>query len=170
MVIFIWQIIFTAYLRLTCPCHLWPFCQGDNQTKRVTFDSLRFGYFRMLMFSSLHLPIYFCITDVILMCTTVSLPHKTMPTAIWRLSLIENATICASYKYPTTADKENCRSAEGRRRRLQIQTQEMDGFSCHLFLTAREVIGHLRGYEVFQQTIFILVFSQLKHMEERLRI
>ena len=116
------------------------------------------------------LPIYFCITDVILMCTTVSLPHKTMPTAIWLLSLIENATICASYKYPTTADKENCRSAEGRRRRLQIQTQEMDGFSCHLFLTAREVIGHLRGYEVFQQTIFILVFSQLKHMEERLRI
>ena len=41
------------------------------------------------------------------MCTTVSLPHKTMPTAIWRLSLIENATICASPKYPIIVDKEN---------------------------------------------------------------
>ena len=50
VVIFVLQIIFTAYLRLTCPCHLWPFCQGDNQTKRVAFDSLRFGHFRMLIF------------------------------------------------------------------------------------------------------------------------
>ena len=36
------------------------------------------------------------------------------------------------------------------RRLKNCESHEMDKYGCHLFLTAWEVIGHLRGCEVFQ--------------------
>ena len=85
-----------------------------------------------------------------------------------RALLLKNAWL-TSYMNPNKGQK-NVGTGGKMRILKNFESQEMDRFGCHLFLTAWEVIGHLRGYEVLQQTIFILVFSQLKHMEERLRI
>ena len=92
--------------RLTCPRHMRPFCQGDNQTKRVMcacsltpfvsdrccfqVSIFQFVFASLTWFLDVQ-PFYF--------------PIKPCPLQ-HRLSLIENATICASYRYPTTADKE----------------------------------------------------------------
>ena len=79
--------------------------------------------------------------------------------------LLKNAWL-TSYMNPNKGQKNG--GTGGKMRILKnFESQEMDRFGCHLFLTAWEVIEHLRGCEVFQDRHPLCLYSVSSRIWEK---
>ena len=137
---------------------MWPFCQSNKRCQVYSW------------LLSDETTIYFLLEH----CGHVSHCQSDFNTIIFQFApyqralLLKNACL-TSYMNPNKGRKNG--GTWGKMRMLKnFESQETDRFGCHLFLTAWEVIEHLRDCEVFQDRRLFFVFSHFKKMLELSRV